>query len=243
MGADLADTVYAGLRELRAIENAMPNYARFIVGLFLSWGGRGRRGIVDFGAGIGTLSALIRARCGVTPICVEPDATLQGILAARGLPWAADLDDVTAVFDVVFSAHVLEHIADDRACLKRLYGKLPAGGGLFLFVPAFQLLWTRMDVDVGHYRRYTRRDLVDKVAGAGFIIRRCRYADSLGFLAVLAWRLVGRGDVNAVTAAGTLTTYDRFLLPVSRILDNLGAGWLFGKNLVLYAEKPSAAIV
>ena len=135
-----------GARELRAIENAMPNYARFIVGLFLRWGGRGRCGIVDFGAGIGTLSALIRARCGVTLICVEPDATLQGILAARGLPWAADLDDVTAVFDVVFLAHVLEHIADDRARLKRLYGKLPAGGGLFLFVPAFQLLWTRMDV-------------------------------------------------------------------------------------------------
>ena len=173
---------YAGLRELQAVEQAMPNYNRFIVGLFLHWADQSRRGIVDFGAGIGTLSALIQTRCGITPICVEPDPTLRRILAARDLPAVADLDDVTAAFDIVFSSNVLEHIVDDRACLARLHDKLPAGGGLFLFVPAFQVLWTQLDVDVGHYRRYTRRELIGKVTAAGFVIQRCRYADSLGFL-------------------------------------------------------------
>ena len=155
---------------------------RFIVGLrFLHWADQSRRGIVDFGAGIGTLSALIQTRCGMTPICVEPDPTLRRILAARDLPAVADLDDVTAAFDIVFSSNVLEHIADDRACLARLHDKLPAGGGLFLFVPAFQVLWTQLDVDVGHYRRYTRRELIGKVTAAGFVIQRCRYADCSGF--------------------------------------------------------------
>ena len=152
------------------------HYNRFIVNLFLRWADQNRRGIVDFGAGIGTLAALIRTGYGVTPVCVEPDPTLLDILAARDLPAVADLDDVADVFDIVFSSNVLEHIADDRACLARLYGRLPAGGGLFLFVPAFQVLWTRLDVDFGHCRRI-RADLIDKVAGAGFIIRRCRYAD------------------------------------------------------------------
>ena len=229
---------YAGLHELQAVEQAMPNYNRFIVGLFLHWADQSRRGIVDFGAGIGTLSALIQTRCGMTPICVEPDPTLRRILAARDLPAVADLDDVTAAFDIVFSSNVLEHIADDRACLARLHDKLPAGGGLFLFVPAFQVLWTQLDVDVGHYRRYTRRELINKVTAAGFVIQRCRYADSLGFFVVLTWRLLGRGGVNAVAATGRLAVYDRFVLPLSRLLDWFGVGRLFGKNLILYAEIP-----
>ena len=174
----------------------------------------------------------------MTPGCVEPNPTLRRILAARDLPAVADLDDVTAAFDIVFSSNVLEHIADDRACLARLHDKLPAGGGLFLFVPAFQVLWTQLDVDVGHYRRYTRRELIDKVTAAGFVIQRCRYADSLGFFVVLTWRLLGRGGVNAVAATGRLAVYDRFVLPLSRLLDWFGVGRLFGKNLILYAEIP-----
>ena len=59
-----------------------------------------------------------------------------------------------------------------------------------------------------------------------------------GFFVVLTWRLLGRGGVNAVAATGRLAVYDRFVLPLSRLLDWFGVGRLFGKNLILYDEIP-----
>ena len=53
---------------------------------------------------------------------------------------------------------------------------------------------------------------------------------------VLTWRLLGRGHVNAVSTAGTLTFMTVYF--PSRILDWLSGGRLFGKNLMLYAQKP-----
>ena len=55
---------------------------------------------------------------------------------------------------------------------------------------------------------------------------------------VLTWRLLGRGGVNAVAAMGRLAVYDRFVLPLSRLLDWFWVGRSFGKNLILYTEIP-----
>ena len=187
----------------------------------------GPAGIVDFGA-IGTSSALIRAQCGVTPICVEPDATLQGILAARGLPWAADLDDVTAVFDVVFSAHVLEHIADDRACLKRLYGKLPDGRRPVSFPAGVSIA---MDPDGRGCRPLSSLHLPRPDRQSRW--RRFHHSPlSLrGFAGVRrswhgAWRGGAMSTPSPPLARSPPTTGSCFR---SLILDNL-AGWLFGKT-------------
>ena len=114
--------------------------------------------------------------------------------------------------------------------------KLAPGGRLFIYVPAFPVLFTSMDAKVGHVRRYTRATLHASLTNAGFAIRTLRYADSLGFPATLAFKLFdnGRGDVNRAM----LRFYDRLAFPLSRALDALTHRW-FGKNLLALAVKPA----
>ena len=147
----------------------------------------------------------------------------------------SDISDVQDGWaDVIYTVNVLEHIEDDRAILRTLYSKLKSGGKLFIYVPAFQLLYSAMDKKVGHYRRYGRAELKSKVKDAGFRITDSRYADSLGFLASLVYKWQGNdsGDINR----GALKAYDRFVFPLSRTIDVLTSSFV-GKNLSLVAEK------
>ncbi len=190
---------------------------------------------LDFGAGAGVFSAALR-NLGTVVTCVEPDAELRGELRAMGFTAHHGLSEVPAAsLEYVFSLNVLEHIEDDTAIMAELFARLRPGGALLLYVPAFDMLFSAMDRRVGHFRRYRRRPLTAALRAAGFEICDARYADSLGFLATLAYKFIGdpAGGLNV----RSLTTYDRYLFPCSRMLDRLIAG-AFGKNLVVVAQKP-----
>ena len=117
-----------------------------------------------------------------------------------------------------------------------VYSRLKPGGVFYVYVPAFQVLFSSMDRKVGHFRRYTKGSLLPRLRSAGFEVRRARYADSLGFAASLAFKWFGndRGDLSP----GGLTLYDRAVFPVSRALD-LVCGPFFGKNLAVTAVRPA----
>src|SRR5262249_52266477 len=122
------------------------------------------------------------------------------------------------------------------AALRVLRAKLASGARLLVYVPAFPILFTSMDRKVGHVRRYTRRTLRASVEAAGFAGDHVRYADPLGFLATLAFKVVGndRGELDP----RAIRLYDQLAFPVSRALDALTHRW-FGKNLALIAHKPA----
>jgi SAM-dependent methyltransferase len=146
-----------------------------------------------------------------------------------------DLDAVPdGSVEYIYSLNVLEHIADDAAALQLLARKLAPGGRLFVYVPAFQLLYSAMDRKVGHHRRYRRTPLVAMIERAGLRVSRSRYADSLGFIATLAYRAVGSrsGDLDRRSIA----TFDRFVFPASRIVDR-ALDRVLGKNVYAVAVK------
>lgn len=66
--------------------------------------------------------------------------------------------DAMGLFDV------LEHIEDDGGLLETIYARLRPGGLLYLTVPAFASLWSRSDIDAGHYRRYNPRQMAALLA-------------------------------------------------------------------------------
>jgi len=189
--------------------------------------------VMDFGAGSGTFAAPLQER-GVSVTCVEPDEELGHRLRERGLRVVRSLDETPAeAFKLIYSLNVLEHIEDDRGALRQLRAHLVPGGSLFLYVPAFQLLYSSMDRKVGHFRRYRRAQLLALIADAGYVPLTARYVDSLGFLAALAYRLLGSrdGSVNR----GALAFYDRWLFPLSIMVDRVVGRW-FGKNLLVIAK-------
>lgn len=217
---------------LETMEQAV-RYNRFLLDLVRPLAA-GKR-VLDFGAGSGTFAGRLAAE-GADVWCVEPDAELRRELERRGLRASAGTEELApASIDLAYSFNVLEHIADDAAALRELRRVLKPGGKLVLYVPAFMLLYSAMDRRIGHLRRYRKRPLAELVDGAGFIVDSVRYADSLGFAAALAFRALGpdSGELNP----GAVRLYDRWLFPLSRLLDRACSRFA-GKNLILHARRP-----
>jgi 2-polyprenyl-3-methyl-5-hydroxy-6-metoxy-1,4-benzoquinol methylase len=223
---------YTGTDNLEMMKEAV-NYNRFLTALVTREARSGER-LLDFGAGVGTFAQALAAH-GHWVECVEPDSAQRSLIESHGLRAHPSLDAVDdASIDVAYSLNVLEHIDDDRAAIHALADKLRIGGRLIVYVPAFQALYTSMDRKVGHVRRYRKSDLRAKVAAAGLNVLRAEYVDSLGFLATLAYRMLGSdtGDIDR----NALRTYDRYVFPVSRAADGV-LRYVLGKNALVIARR------
>jgi SAM-dependent methyltransferase len=225
---------YTGVENLEVMREA-ENYNRYLLELVAHYAAGVTR-VIDFGAGSGTF-AVPCAAAGLDVMAVEPDDQLRALLHCQGIRTAATLEALPDdAFEYAYTLNVLEHIPDDVAALRALRAKLLRGGRLFVYVPAFPLLFTSMDAKVRHIRRYTRTTLRAALSAAGFTIEETSYVDSLGFAATLLFKAVdnGRGDINR----RMLRLYDRLAFPVSLALDNVTRRW-FGKNVLALARNPS----
>jgi len=218
--------------DLFDVMDVAERYNAHLLELVLDFAGPARR-VLDFGAGTGRLATALAAR-GFDVTGIEPDAGLRARLAARGVASVAAFEALgERRFEYLVSLNVLEHCPDDRAVVRAFHERLAPGGRCLVYVPAFQLLWTANDERVGHQRRYARAELVALFEAAGFASVEARYVDSLGFLAALAYRALGRAD--GVLTPRSVALYDRLLFPISRLLDR-GLHGLAGKNLLLRAR-------
>lgn len=219
---------YTGVDNLEVLAAAV-NYNRFLVDC-VAEAAAGATEAVDFGAGTGTLSGMVRER-GLAVTCVEADAGLREGLVHAGFPAHAGLDDLPeGSCRFIYSLNVLEHIEDDVAALRALGRVLAPSGRMFLYVPAFDVLFSSMDRKVGHHRRYRRSTLRRACEDAGLVVERIEYADSLGFAASLLYKWFGSRE-GAISDSG-VRLYDRLAFPPSRLFDRLGVRRLFGKNVM-----------
>ena len=62
---------------------------------------------------------------------------------------------------------VIEHIEDDVEFLRSYVEISPSGSSFFITVPAFSFMWSQHDVSLGHFRRYTRKSLMNLITRAG----------------------------------------------------------------------------
>jgi SAM-dependent methyltransferase len=106
--------------------------------------------------------------------------------AAEALPYE------DASFDLVTGLDVVEHLDDDVAGLKEMRRVLRPRGRALLFVPAFMFLWGVQDDISHHRRRYTRRDLKERLSAAGLTVERATYANITFFLPILIGRVIMR---------------------------------------------------
>ena len=225
---------YSGLVELEKPELSLNNYNNFIVTQFINHA-TSKNKVLDFGAGIGTLSNIWKKLEGTSIItCLEPDERQVKIILERGLSGYTSLS-ADSVFDYIFTSNVLEHIEDDSSALKTLFNYLTPDGKLGIFVPANQLVYSHIDKKLDHFRRYGKTDLINKVMNAGFKIDKCDFVDSIG---LFAWLFAKVFKLEfSLEGSMLLKIYDKYIWPLSRLLDNLGFKYLFGKNLLLLASK------
>ncbi|MEJ2767538.1 class I SAM-dependent methyltransferase [Mycetohabitans sp. B46] len=227
---------YTGANLLIDNEKNLKNYNNWIVRKFIRCFRKNKfneNSVLDFGAGVGTLSTIFWKKTGIKPVVVEPDLQQRETLLARKFNTYKCIGDVEGQFDMVYTSNVLEHIKDDVAALSEIKNKLNPGGRLAIFVPAFEIIWTSMDDKVGHYRRYTIPMLRASLDKAGFEVEEISYRDSLGFIMAIAFKFIG--NKSGEPSRFSLVLFDRIIFPVSLALD-LVAKHIFGKNILAIAK-------
>jgi SAM-dependent methyltransferase len=195
---------------------------------------------VEVGAGRGDLSAILLETGLKKLFLFEPSSNMFPVLKARvegrsrikAINEFFSPDLVTDTIDSILYVNVLEHIEDDRAELLNAYRALPAGGCLLLFVPALPQLYSEVDRSMGHFRRYYKKELIERVKGAGFEVEKARYFDLAG---IIPW-YVNFVLLKNSFSARSVTLYDRVVVPPMRLFEKLLVPPI-GKNVLLVARK------
>lgn len=93
-------------------------------------------------------------------------------------------------FNLVLLLDVLEHIERPEVFLKEKMNDLELGGIVLITLPAFNLLWSKHDEDLGHYRRYTVDEISQLMHGLSFEAVKEGYIFSWLFLPALILRKI-----------------------------------------------------
>lgn len=229
---------YSGIQELKIAEQGLQFYSNDIVKkMKQNLKIEKHSSILDFGAGTGQLAEIWRSNYRINPICIEIDPNLEEILKLKNFKVFQKLNQIPHMLEFIYTSNVLEHIEDDVSTLIDIKNKLLVGGKLVIYVPALPFLFSAFDISVGHYRRYSKKELIKKVTESGLEVEKCYWNDSLGVLAAVIVKFLGYKRIVNLGNSRTFLIYDRVVYPISKILDSIIFKHLIGKNLFLVAKN------
>jgi len=231
----------AGKVALDALEQA-PRFNRWMYSSI-----RGHLGtrIAELGSGRGNLSKLLKEQANVLLTDNRKEylqelrqrwAHLDNVRVAHLDLLSPDDYHVIKDFnaDTIVCLNVLEHIEDDLAVLRRLYDVLPQRCKLVFLVPFNPKLYSRFDKEIGHFRRYSKSELEDKMRTAGLKVECQYYFNKAG---VLAWWVGNTLSRQRSISSWQLKIYN-VLTPLFRLLDHCLP--MQGLSTVVVASKPTA---
>jgi SAM-dependent methyltransferase len=234
--------LYSGIEELLDSKDGSKNYNDDVVLKLAKGLGISRKfslsgDFAEFGAGTGSLAQIWQIKFGLSPICIEIDPTLIQLLRFKGFTAHESINSISNSLSFVYTSNVLEHIDDDVKALTEIRIRMKPDAKLGIYVPAIPFLYSGLDKKVGHYRRYTKKELIEKVSQAGFTVQDCYYNDSLGVIASLMVKMLGYKGKVGLGSKKSLVFYDTRIYPFSKMLDRLIFRKIIGKNLFLFADN------
>lgn len=202
--------------------------------------------ILEVGCGIGNLTGLLlsQARVIVTDVNrsylqrvenkYRDHSNLKGILL-----WDVE-QTLTKFFDIPFDipidtivcSNVLEHINMDEAALENFFHLLPKGGRLIVLAPALKILYNALDKELGHFRRYGRAELAQKLARNGFVIRSSKY---FNFFGIFGWFINGTLLKRRLLQPRQIKTFNT-MVPLFVWMEKV-MPTLVGQSLIIVGEK------
>lgn len=99
-------------------------------------------------------------------------------------------------FNLIIASDCLEHIKYDENALNNWYNLLTPGGFLYVFVPAYRILWSAHDDVNMHFRRYTKKELKRKLENNHFKITKSGYWNFFLFLPILLVRMLSKLNIS-----------------------------------------------
>lgn len=144
-----------------------------------------------------------------------------------------DFEKINTNIDSAFALNVMEHIENDIDAMNNLYEKLNKGGTFTILVPAHKFLYNCIDKSVGHYRRYTRKDLLKKVSQTKFKVKKLFYFNALP---ILGWYWSGNILKKDILSKNNMRLFDT-LVPLLRFIEKYILRKKIGMSLVAVLVK------
>jgi len=137
-------------------------------------------------------------------------------------------------YNTIIYLDVLEHINNDTHEIAKAYKSLIKNGHLIINVPAFSYLYSQFDLDIGHIKRYNKKDfqiIAKKIKGKIILIK---YYDSIGYFLSLISKLLYQKKYRNNFKLKILL-WDKMII-ISKLIDFLTMN-LFGKSLLVIIKK------
>ncbi len=193
--------------------NALESFNRHIYDTIAPYCGEK---ILEVGAGTGNITRFLLSKSEVVATDLNPSSIerlkdeMTGMDGFEAFTWDVAKAPRKALkdgkFDTIVCLNVLEHVDDHQAALGHMRDLLaPTNGRLVLLVPAYEALYSDLDRNLGHFRRYEREALQALLKETGFEVERCFRFNLLG---VLGWFLNGRILKKARLPVGQLGAYE-----------------------------------
>lgn len=177
----MSNDIYAdkAAGSLRAMEDA-GHFCRWIADVITPFLGSS---VLEIGAGIGNLTRLLcsgRQEYIVTGRDDEYMHHLRRLMGHRPKLRAvvcdpanrADFEPFRGRMESVVCLNVLEHMPDDSAVLQNIYSSLKPGGRAVILVPQGARAFGTLDRVLGHFRRYSKLELEQRMSAAGLSVVR-----------------------------------------------------------------------
>ena len=139
---------------------------------------------------------------------------------------------VEARIDTVLCINTLEHIQDDKAAMTNLVNGVQKGGHVCVIVPALPCLYGTLDEYDGHYRRYSKKELVKLTDDLGVSIELLHYMNLIGSI---GWFVKGRIAKEKVYSSANFIIIAA-IVPITAIIEK----WIkpvFGLSMVMVLKK------
>jgi SAM-dependent methyltransferase len=222
-------------KDLEAMSFAA-NYHQWILDEFRPYIGKK---VAEVGAGSGNFTRMLLQTPLDSLVAYEPSSQMFPLLfsAVNGDAKIGTINDffgdnAERDFDSIFYVNVLEHVEDDGAELALMHSKLNTDGHALIFVPALPALLSDFDRNIGHFRRYRKTELTEKISNAGFSIIKIKYFDIAG---ILPW-YINFVLLKKTLGGNSVAAYDRIVVPLMRKVESRLAPPI-GKNLLVIAKK------
>jgi 2-polyprenyl-3-methyl-5-hydroxy-6-metoxy-1,4-benzoquinol methylase len=150
------------------------------------------RNIIDIGCGTGDELKVLKRYGSVTALDKNTEVLkLASTSGAKTIEADISLKQLDKNnYDAICCFDILEHIKNDGGVLNNLYAGLKPGGQIFITVPAYKNLYGPHDMALEHVRRYSKKELREKLSQAGFKNISITYWNFLLFPLEAMYRLI-----------------------------------------------------
>lgn len=135
-------------------------------------------------------------------------------------------------FDTLFALNVIEHIENDLLAIANSKKLLKQGGNFIVLVPAYQSLYNQFDKELFHFKRYTKKEVVQLFDKNKFQVINSFYFNVLG---ILGWFVSGKLSNKKTIPSSQMSFYNKIVF-IAKILDKVIFN-LIGLSTIVVGKK------